>query len=160
MSNKNEEPVTEITKVKFSPDMCQVEYTLDAFPFTASGEMDELTNEFIDSMCALPEHAIAIKELPKGADKPYRCNALSLSHRQSDQGINRKAVISCTKVTATGKADNISTPQVLYQAANTDADVVPEKAAFAIKEVVRQAKLFILGNRRLKKIYCQLELAA
>lgn len=155
MSNKNEEPVLEIIKVKFGTDLFRVDFTLDAFEHTVSD--DNVSDEFADSMAALPEHATTIKELPKGADKPYRCNALSLSHKQVEGGINRKAVISCTKITSAGKADNINTPQCLYQAANPDADVLPEKASLAIKEVVRQAKLFILGNRRLKKFYSQPE---
>jgi len=148
----------EITNVHFGTEVFSVSFTIDALPFTVPD--DNVSEAFDKAMSDMVPHAIDIKELPEKAAKGYRCNSVSLSTRSTKKGESRSAVISVTKVTSNGKADNMSTPQRLYESYNPKADVVPEKTRLAIKEVVRQAKLFIEGNRRLKRLYSEQDLPA
>lgn len=156
--SKAQEITPEITKIHFGAEIFRVEFQLDQLPFSASD--DNVSEDFSNAMAAMVSHAIAIKELPKDSAKGYRCNAVSLTCKVTEQGENRTALISVTKITSGGKADNMSTPTRLYAAVKSDADLLPEKTILAIKEVRRQAHLFITGNRRLKKLYAQDELEA
>ena len=147
----------EITKIHFGASLFQVDYKLNGKPMMASDE--QVAESFDKAMQGLVSHAIDIKELPKEAAKPYRCNALSLSCASSKKGDSRGASISVTKVTATGKADNMSTAHCLYETHNSKAQVLPQKTVLDIKNAMVEAKKFITGHRDLTELYSQPDLA-
>jgi len=146
----------EITKVHFGTELFKVDFTIDGLPFSIAD--DNVSDEFDKAMDDIVPHVIDIKELPEKANKGYRCNSVSLSCNTSKKGVSRSTVLSATKVTSAGKADNISTAQCLYESDNPKAKVLPQKIVLSIKEVVRQAKLFIEGNRYLKRLYSEQDL--
>jgi len=141
----------EIVKIHFGASLYKVDFTLNSLDHSASAR--EVATSFKTAMAELIPHMIEIKELPKAASDNYRCNSLSLTVKTAEKGDIRKATISCTKITAAGKADNISAPQCLYESYKKEAEVLPKKACLAISEAVRQAKLFIEGHRDLKDFY-------
>ncbi len=151
-------PSIEVTKIHMGSEITKVHYNLNGKAMMASD--DHNAESFDKAMNALVPHCIAIKELPKNAGEGYRCNALSLTNKPSEQGDNRSVVISITKMTAAGKADNMSTSQHLYEAAKSGVEVLPAKTTQAIKTAVIEARKFITGHRDLTELYSQPELAA
>ena len=118
---------------------------------------DNCADTFKVAMAALVEHCIAIKELPKASAKPYRCNVLSVTRKEVEEGENISAGISVTKVTSDGKADNLNASKRLLESVNDDANLLPEKTRLAIREAMRQGELFIRGHREMKALYCDQE---
>jgi len=151
-------PKIEVTKIHMGAEVTKVYYNLNGKAMMASD--DHNAESFDKAMNALVPHCIEIKELPEEAGEGYKCNALSLTNKPVEQGDNRSVVISITKMTAAGKADNMSTGQRLYEAAKSGVDVLPAKTTNAIKKAVTEAKQFITGHRDLTELYTQLELAA
>lgn len=151
-------PTIEITKIHMGSEITTVHYNLNGKAMMASD--DRRAESFDKSMNALVSHCIKIKELPEKAGDDYRCNALSLTNRATEQGDNRSAVISITKITQDGKADNMSSGQRLYEAAKSGVEVLPQKTTLAIKNAVIEAKKFITGHRDLTELYSQPDLAS
>ena len=146
----------EIIKIHFGQELFKVNYTLNGKPMMASE--DHVAESFDKAMKALIPHAIEIKELPEGAEKNYRCNALSLTCNVKEEGENRAASISLTKVTTAGKPDNLTTTAMHYEAINPKVNLLPEETASAIKKACAEAKKFINSHKDLTELYTQLEL--
>jgi len=159
MSTKKEEQKLEIKGVHFGTEIFEVNYTIDGLKFCASD--DNVSEKFEKAMKAMLPHLAEIKELPDEIAKDYRCNAVSLSCNSTSKGESRSVIISGTKVTSAGRADNLNTAKCLYDTHNAKAKgVLPQKAKLDIEELIRQAKDFIKGNRRMRRLYSQPDLEA
>jgi len=150
------EPKIEITKIHNSPELTTVKYTLDGCPMSLSS--DSKIDTFEAALNALVPDAIAIKELHKNDAKGYRCNAVSITNKPGEEGDNRKVIISLTKTTAEGGADNLNTSARFFDCVKKDANLLPQKTIGRIQQVVRQAKMFIKSHRALQELYWQDEL--
>jgi len=154
--SKNNPAKIEIVKIHFGQELFRVNYTLNGKPMMVSE--DHVEKPFDKAMKAMIPHAIAIKELPEEAGKPYRCNVLSLTCSVKENGDNRTASISLTKITSAGKPDNLTTTARHYEAINPKVNLLPEDTRLAIIEACKQAKLFIKNHSDLKELYSQSEL--
>jgi hypothetical protein len=120
------------TKISITPDLIKVGYTLNGKPQLASDDIKDHALE--KAMNNLVPRLMSIKELPDEAAEGYRCNALSISNSPTEEGDNLSAVISVTKKTTTGKADNMSTPSCLFEKSRSKskATVLPQDAAYQV----------------------------
>ncbi len=146
-----------ITKISMSKEMIKVSYTHNGRPQMVSDDTKD--HAFQKAMDGLLTHLADIKELPSEAMEGRRCNALSISNTPSEEGDNLSGVISATKVTAMGKADNLSTPQCMFEKARKKGktQVLSADAAEAINNAIDAAITFVKLNRHMRELYSDQE---
>lgn len=146
-----------ILEVKDREEGLKIRFTLDGIKMSMSPHQTP-SDTFVEALDALKADVLSICELPKGYDSGLQMIGISLSRKENEEGESVAAVISAKKDLREGPPLSINTPKRYVEAIEEGTSMLPQGTIQRIRDLCRQAELYIKSLRHLQNLYRQQEL--
>lgn len=154
MSDSNE---IKIIDIKDQAEGLKVQYEIGGTMMTLNAH-EMPADTFVEALDALKQDVLRICHLQEGYDKNMIVTGIHLTRNNGEEGENIKAMIKAKKELPGGPPWPINTPNRCMQASKEGDSMLGEDTIKRIRDLCRQAVLYIQGNRTLRSLYAQTEI--